>query len=131
MSTSTVVEKFDLNDHYMVLNPSKDFPIKITPMPTPDLLGINNYGKSFLTEIFPYNCPCGLELGLFAKDMSASMLNKENFNDICLKYGLNGCCRMRFLGPYILPVVSSDLSVLQMDDRYENLKMPDFRIYKF
>lgn len=131
----SIVKLLDESNSHMVLNPLKKESIEnITPLPSYTELGlplnsIEKEAHSFYTEIIPFECSCGKELGIYLREISVRCLSyflKEKKQDdplffekeIGIPFGLNGCCRLKVIAPIVAPVVSLDVNA-KVVDRYE------------
>lgn len=135
----SIVKLLDESNSHMVLNPLKKESIEnITPLPSYTELGlplnsIEKEAHSFYTEIIPFECSCGKDLGIYLREISVRCLSyflskKEKKTsssslpfferEIGIPFGLNGCCRLKVIAPIIAPVVSLDVNA-KVVDRYE------------
>ncbi len=86
---------------------------EVTPIPAPE--GIN-FGKEvkldcMLAEVIPFGCSCGYDFTIRGYDIAGDFTEgRLSFDQICKKYHLNGCCRMRLLSPFTTNVVASDIN---------------------
>lgn len=144
MKTSTkisFIELFDNENNCIVLNPRKQASLdNITPIPKKTELGLpfNSHEEnstSNLTQIIPFECTCGRDLGVYTRAISILSLKElsstESFENICKNFDLNGCCRMKIIAPIIAPVISLDINAYVVED-YEVLekgyKWPSYKI---
>lgn len=137
------IEKFDNENSYMILNPRKEASLKnITPLPKKTELGLpfNSYeenGSSNLTQLIPFECSCGRDLGVYTRAISILSLKEDekdssSFKNVYKHFDLNGCCRLKIIAPIIAPVISLDLNAVVIDN-YEVIEKgyswPEFKLF--